>query len=1043
MLFCYFPEFNDVDDLADHYFRAAWYLSPLEKNITQISLFSSNPSPPALAVPEYLDPSLEDLAANCANITIRHGVSPDDYQKSLKDCDVLLVWKSTHLSTAKRKWPKKRIVKVDHNNEQFASSLFLKVAELFPEVIAENLKISQARFVEAVPELRFSKGYVFGTGPSLRFAMNYDFSDGLTIACNSMVKNRDLLEKLQPKIFVASDPIFHAGPSKYAAQFRRDLIWVLETYTPLLIVPMRDFHVYHSFLPEHLRCHLIGVPFIKADNIHAELPHRFGVSTTSNVLTLLLLPIAASLCETINIMGCDGRPKGESNYFWTHDPASQFNEEMDSIQTAHPAFFNISYNDYYSEHVTTLSQWIDEIEEKGVTVQNLSPSFIPCLQARSPVTLPNPTSTKYPLVSVIVPAFNAERFLPECIQSIIAQTYSNWELIIVDDGSTDRTPEIIARYAAQYGNIRTVRQTNKGVSAARNKGLSLAAGLFSTFLDADDFLPPNSIELRAQHLIRNPKFELVHGRTIFVNEDRIDLDIELGSRRIICFEDTLEGNPLHINSLMGRTSLLSATRFVESYANGEDWYYLAELLCGGLESHLCKPAVSFYRAHTSSVVAADFPKHQQNLLEVIDAITMLKKVPNERDIKALKGGIVFSLLLWKILENSAPNPQIESLESSYEEPIAELLPQRRRALFVTTIMRFFGKKESHMGKLTPEVKDRIFAGLEMHMHIPTIARFAPEIAGATQLPLEAFGRLVSKLKKSKKQLRFMVDEVGIIHKFIGNKSGVMVDVGAHFGGSLGMFIDKGWTVHAFEPDAKNRAELIADFADFPNLKINTEALGKEPQSNVPFYQSSVSTGISTLSPFHKTHEQAQSVDVTTLSAYCSAHDIHDIDFLKIDAEGTDYFVLQGNDWDKISPKVILVEYEDAKTVRLGHTVHDMADYFIARGYSVFTFCWHPIQQYGAPHAFKRFGKYGDFDIADNEWGNLVAFKNGQQATDFELFVNRWLSIQEVQMRLARISIVNIYWIHSIILRIPIPGLYRFSKFMYRSVLLRMWLRFRH
>ena len=97
------------------------------------------------------------------------------------------------------------------------------------------------------------------------------------------------------------------------------------------------------------------------------------------------------------------------------------------------------------------------------------------------------------MVSIIVPAYNAEKYLPDAISSVGKQSASDWELIIVDDGSTDATTAIAASAAASDPRIRHIRTFNAGVSAARNLGIAEASGEFVAFLDADDILAPDFI----------------------------------------------------------------------------------------------------------------------------------------------------------------------------------------------------------------------------------------------------------------------------------------------------------------------------------------------------------------------------------------------------------------------------------------------------------------------------------------------------------------------------------------------------------------------
>src|SRR5438874_1529861 len=103
-----------------------------------------------------------------------------------------------------------------------------------------------------------------------------------------------------------------------------------------------------------------------------------------------------------------------------------------------------------------------------------------------------------PYFSVLIPAYNRAHYLAECLDSVLAQTLPDWECIIVDDGSTDGTPELAADYMRRDARFRYHRQENAGVSAARNTGIRLAAGEWVAFLDSDDYYFPTALEALAQ-----------------------------------------------------------------------------------------------------------------------------------------------------------------------------------------------------------------------------------------------------------------------------------------------------------------------------------------------------------------------------------------------------------------------------------------------------------------------------------------------------------------------------------------------------------------
>lgn len=104
-----------------------------------------------------------------------------------------------------------------------------------------------------------------------------------------------------------------------------------------------------------------------------------------------------------------------------------------------------------------------------------------------------------PLISIIVPVYNTGKYLDRCIQSVLAQTYTNWELLLIDDGSTDSSGAICDKYAAEDNRIRVFHKENGGVSSARNLGLDNAKGDWITFIDADDSVKPEYLSNLLKH----------------------------------------------------------------------------------------------------------------------------------------------------------------------------------------------------------------------------------------------------------------------------------------------------------------------------------------------------------------------------------------------------------------------------------------------------------------------------------------------------------------------------------------------------------------
>jgi teichuronic acid biosynthesis glycosyltransferase TuaG len=111
-------------------------------------------------------------------------------------------------------------------------------------------------------------------------------------------------------------------------------------------------------------------------------------------------------------------------------------------------------------------------------------------------------STK--MVSVITPAYNSEKYIRECIESVINQTYQNWEMIIVNDRSKDNTQTIVEDYSRRDSRIKLFNQdTNQGAAAARNKAIEMSKGRFIAFLDSDDIWHPQKLEMQIPFMIKN------------------------------------------------------------------------------------------------------------------------------------------------------------------------------------------------------------------------------------------------------------------------------------------------------------------------------------------------------------------------------------------------------------------------------------------------------------------------------------------------------------------------------------------------------------
>ena len=126
-----------------------------------------------------------------------------------------------------------------------------------------------------------------------------------------------------------------------------------------------------------------------------------------------------------------------------------------------------------------------------------------------------------PFISIIMPVFNGEKTISNSIQSVLNQTYKNWELILIDDGSSDQTISIIQSYIHQDSRIIFLQnRQNLGVSYTRNKGIAKSSGNWIAFLDSDDQWHPDKLKKQVRVIERNPKVDLVYtGSSFFYSQD--------------------------------------------------------------------------------------------------------------------------------------------------------------------------------------------------------------------------------------------------------------------------------------------------------------------------------------------------------------------------------------------------------------------------------------------------------------------------------------------------------------------------------------------
>ncbi len=231
-----------------------------------------------------------------------------------------------------------------------------------------------------------------------------------------------------------------------------------------------------------------------------------------------------------------------------------------------------------------------------------------------------------------MPVFNTAPYLTMSINSVINQTHSNWELLIIDDGSTDNSWSILQEISLNDSRVKITRQDNAGVSAARNVGLRHIKGDYLCFLDSDDWLPPKSLELRLKKFSESDKIYFVDGNVEIFSENSDEL------QRI--WRPTFIGKPLrkllHLSDqcFFGPTWMIRWSNndffFDNEMRHGEDLLFYIELADWGTYTFVKGTTYCYRNRHNSAMknieALGEGYRELEKRLNVLNKLSLLDKV---------------------------------------------------------------------------------------------------------------------------------------------------------------------------------------------------------------------------------------------------------------------------------------------------------------------------------------------------------------------------------------------------------------------------------
>jgi len=332
---CYFPPFRDHQELTSHYHRARWYLPEVDGTCQQVTLPTAAALQPGPPPAEFCSDAGTGEHIDVAAMRIAGAL------RAAWRSRLVLVWKKSAvarllLGLRRFGFPVVDVQTDDPEAVEYGAYCSLLWKHLTPGKQRFALRQeNQRRFAEIAERLRrteYDRACVFGTGPTLEQARELDFSGCLTIACNSIVQNPELLEHLDPRFIAAGDVVSHFGVSAYAGQFRADLACTLQR-RDCWFVATDSFGYLLTLNHPEIAERTILVPQT-CDGPNYDLVADFAAPKLDSVLNILMLPLAATFCDAIYLLGCDGKiPKRDNEDFWAHARGAQYHDLVDTGRT--------------------------------------------------------------------------------------------------------------------------------------------------------------------------------------------------------------------------------------------------------------------------------------------------------------------------------------------------------------------------------------------------------------------------------------------------------------------------------------------------------------------------------------------------------------------------------------------------------------------------------------------------------------------------------------------------------------------------------------
>ena len=248
-----------------------------------------------------------------------------------------------------------------------------------------------------------------------------------------------------------------------------------------------------------------------------------------------------------------------------------------------------------------------------------------------------------PTVSVIIPAYNCDRYIVQAVESVLMQENCDYEIIIIDDGSTDSTEKVLEPYRDR---LRYIKQENQGVAAARNHGIAISQANFIAFLDADDYFLPDKLTLQANILIKSPDVGMVHSGWQRVDDQGNKLlDVRPWEQILeLNLETWLRWKPVLPSAMMFRREWLQYVGgFDARFPPAEDTNLVLRLALKGCKTVWLRQITVCYRQHETSAMHKGLPQ-ARSLIAVTNDFFSQPNLPPE--IRLMEQSVRYGTLVW-------------------------------------------------------------------------------------------------------------------------------------------------------------------------------------------------------------------------------------------------------------------------------------------------------------------------------------------------------------------------------------------------------------